>query len=101
VDFRRCEICIKQLRLLFKHIGNRAKEVLELIHSDLCGPLQVKFVGGAKYFLTFINDFSRKVNIYILKSKDEILNHFKSFKNLVENQHKKKIKALRIDNGTM
>jgi len=50
VDNKLCEICIKgkQSRLPFKHTGNRAKEVLELIHSDLCGSIKTAFVRGAR-----------------------------------------------------
>ena len=64
-----CEGCVygKQHRNPFPTDGGlRAKKVLELIHSDLCGPMQTTSFGGAKYFLTFIDDFSRKTFVYIL-----------------------------------
>ncbi|KAL0811972.1 hypothetical protein ABMA28_009370 [Loxostege sticticalis] len=62
--------------------------------------IQVTSLGGARYFLTFIDDFSRKVCVFTLKSKSECLNKFKEYKCLVENQLNVKIKTLRTDNGT-
>lgn len=60
--------------------------MLDLIHSDLCGPMENTSIGGAKYFLIFINDISRKVFVYFLRSKSEVLKRFKEFKKLVEIQ---------------
>ncbi|KAL0893973.1 hypothetical protein ABMA27_014049 [Loxostege sticticalis] len=62
--------------------------------------IQVTSLGGARHFLTFIDDFSRKVCVFTLKSKSECLNKFKEYKCLVENQLNVKIKTLRTDNGT-
>ena len=56
-------------------------------------------MGEAKYFMTMVDDFSRKVWVYLLKSKDEAFETFKTWKQLVENKTKKKIKVLRTDNG--
>jgi hypothetical protein len=55
--------------------------------------------GGARYFVTFIDDFSRKTHVYILKVKGEVFDKFKAYKALVENQTGMKIKTLRSDNG--
>jgi hypothetical protein len=55
--------------------------------------------GGARYFLTFIDDFSRKTHVYILKAKEEAFEKFKQYKALVENEIGHKIKVLRFDNG--
>ena len=55
--------------------------------------------GGARYILTFIDDFSRKVWVYFLKQKDEVFNKFEIFKALVENESGNKIKWIRTDNG--
>lgn len=57
-------------------------------------------IGGAKYFVQFIDDHTRYVHIYFLKQKSDAPNYFKNYKNLVENQLDLKIKALRSDNGT-
>ena len=62
----------------------RAKCVLELIHSDICGPINPSSNGGKKYFITFTDDFSRKTWVYFLQEKSEALSSFKSFKARVE-----------------
>ena len=75
-----------------------AKEPLQLIHSDIFGPLEVPSLSCTVYFLTFINDFSRKSWVYFLKNKSEVFSIFQIFKSLVENEFGKKIKNLRLDN---
>ncbi len=77
----------------------RAKEPLQLIHSDICGPLEVPSISHAVYFLTFIDDFSRKSWVYFLKHKSDTFPKFKAFKSLVENDSRKNIKILRSNNG--
>jgi hypothetical protein len=76
---RICEGCIfgKQHRESFP-VGKsyRAKAPLEIIHSDICGPMQTPSIGGSTYFLTFIDDFSRKTWIYFLKQKSNALGCF-------------------------
>ena len=67
-----------------------AEDVLELIHSDICGPLG-KRSGSAKYFVTFIDDYTRMVFVYGLAAKSDVYDAFKQFRNLVENQTGKKI----------
>jgi len=60
----KCEACIqgKQARQPFPSDGGtRAAKVLEIVHSDVCGPMKTTSMGGARYFLTFIDDFSRKI----------------------------------------
>ena len=76
-----------------------AKEPLQLIHSDIRGPLEVPSISHTIYFLTFIDDFSRKSWVYFLKHKSETFFKFQLFKSLVENEYGKKIKNLRTDNG--
>uniref|UniRef100_A0A0A1X768 Retrovirus-related Pol polyprotein from transposon TNT 1-94 n=1 Tax=Zeugodacus cucurbitae TaxID=28588 RepID=A0A0A1X768_ZEUCU len=83
-----------------KKCERETKQILELVHTDVCGPINVKSVGGARYFLTFIDDFSRMIFIYSIKEKSEVFEKFKTFKNMVENQTQKTIKKLRSDNGT-
>lgn len=102
VNFNLCEICLKgkHSRSAFKDIGTRATELLQVIHSDVCGPMNVKSMGGARYFVLFIDDYSRKVFIYLLKTKSEVVDKFIEFQRLVENQTNKTIKVLRTDNGT-
>lgn len=96
-----CEVCCeaKQNRLPFPAKGSRASDVLEIIHSDVCGPHEKLSIGGSRYFLTFIDDYSRMCFIYFLKSKDEVPEKFHQFRCLVEKQRNKRIKILRTDNG--
>lgn len=89
----------KQTRLPFPNSGSRANGLLEIIHTDLCGPMETPSAGGGKYFITFTDDFSRKVHVYFLKNKMDIKSVFKKFKEEVENELERKIKTLRSDNG--
>lgn len=73
--------------------------IVNYIHSDLWGLARVQSRGGARYFMSIIDDFSRKVWVHILKSKDQDLETFKSWRVLIENQIGRKIKKIRIDNG--
>ena len=59
---------------------------LELVHSDLCGPLPSASFSGFKYFLTFVDDYSRRTWVYFLKLKSEVFNMFLAYKALVEKQ---------------
>lgn len=69
------------------------------MHSDVCGPMHEGSIGGSRYFLTFIDDFSRFVHVYFLKSKGEVFAKLQQFVAKVENQTGKKVKCLRSDNG--
>lgn len=77
----------------------RAKEVLELIHSDICGPINPTSNSGLKYILCFIDDFSRKAWVYMLKEKSEAFTEFKAFKKMVETETGKVVKGLRTCRG--
>jgi transposase InsO family protein len=72
---------------------------LELIHSDICEMNGVLTEGGQRYFMTTIDDASRYCYAYLLKTKDEALNCFKTYNVKVENQLEKKIKRFRSDRG--
>lgn len=89
----------KQSRNPFGNAGSRAESLLEIIHTDLCGPTKTLSIGGARYFLLFVDDYSRMVFVYFLKTKDEAFQYFVDFKNMVENQIEKSIKIVRSDNG--
>ena len=73
--------------------------MLELVHSDVCGPLSIQARGGYEYFITFTDDYSRFSYVYIMKRKFEAFEKFKEFKVEVENQLGKRIKAIRSDRG--
>lgn len=89
----------KQARLPFKNVGSRATRPLELIHSDMCGPMESTSYGGKRYFISFIDDHTRMVHVYFTKDKLSIFDIFKDYKNKVENQLDCKIKTIRTDNG--
>ena len=69
------------------------------MHSDVCGRLEAKSLSGAEYFVTFIDDKSSYVWIYILKNKSVVLKIFLEWKSMVEKSSGEKIKTLRSDNG--
>lgn len=96
-----CEICMKGkfTRLPFKKENNRKSEILEIIHTDICGPIKVKSNGGSQYFITFTDDYSRWTEVRFLKKKYEVLDAFKNYKRLVENQTGRRIKNIQSDNG--
>lgn len=79
--------------------GKQAKDLLELVHSDVCGPMETSSLGGARYMVTFIDDHSRKVFGYLIKEKSEVMSKFIDFKVMVEKQTGKVVKCLRSDNG--
>ena len=90
----------KQTRVSFKkHSTSRKLELLQLVHFDVCGPLKVKSFSGALYFATFIDDCSRKLWVYALQRKDQVLDKFKEFHALVERQSEKKLKCIHSNNG--
>lgn len=97
----KCKICIKgkQARNAFTNVGTRANKKLELVHSDVCGPIQVNSLGGAKYFVSFIDDCTRKVFIYTLKNKNEVLKCLTDFKAFAEKQTENNMKMIRTDGG--
>ena len=99
IDF--CESCVggKQHRTPFDNSERHTVDLLELVHSDVCGKISEPSIGGAQYFLTFTDDKSRYSWVYILKTKDQVFSYFLEWKALVEKATNKKIKTLRTDNG--
>ena len=89
----------KNTKKTFPSSESKAKGILEIIHSDVCGPMSSSSLSGYVYYVSFIDDFSRKAWIYFMKKKDEVFNKFKEFKALIENHTEKKIKTFRSDNG--
>ncbi|GJR36948.1 retrotransposon protein, putative, ty1-copia subclass [Tanacetum coccineum] len=100
-SFDQCVSCLsgKMTRKLFPHRPERATDLLGIIHTDVCGPLRHVSRQGASYFITFTDDYSRYGYVYLLKHKHEVFETLKVFKNKVENQLGKTIKAFRSDRG--
>ncbi|GKF89820.1 retrotransposon protein, putative, ty1-copia subclass, partial [Tanacetum coccineum] len=83
----------KMERIPYTHQVERAKDLLGLIHTDVCGPFKIMSRQGASYFITFTDDFSCYGYVYMLKHKHKV------FQKEVENQLGKTIKLLRYDRG--
>ncbi|GJX88139.1 retrotransposon protein, putative, ty1-copia subclass [Tanacetum coccineum] len=100
-SFEKCKSCVsgKMAWKPFPHQVERAKDLLGLIHTDVCGPLRTLLRDGASYFITFTDNFSRYGYVYLMKHKHEVFETFKIFQNEIENQLGKKIKAIRSDQG--
>jgi hypothetical protein len=89
----------KNIKKPFPSSENRSKGILDIIHSDVCGHMPMKSLGGSLYYVMFTNDLSRNTWLYLLKTKDEVFSKFQEFKAEVENLTYKKIKTIRSDNG--
>jgi Integrase core domain len=74
-------------------------DLLALIHTDVCGPMNTYTRNGDRYFITFTDDYSRYSYVYLMRHKSESFEKFKEFKTEVENQLNKSIKALQSDRG--
>ena len=97
--FSICESCLegKVTKWSFNAKGRRAQELLELVHTDVCGPMSTQAKGGYEYFITFIDDYSRYGYVYLMRQKSKTFEKFKEFRVEVENQLGKRIKAIRSD----
>lgn len=98
-----CEVCAmgKMSKLptspLENGIGTKMK--LELIHTDVVGPIGPIGINGSKYFVTFIDDFTRKAWVYLMRDKSEVLKRFHEFLQMVNNKGEEKVQQLWSDNG--
>ena len=89
-----CDACAEGKAHLapFKPVGEiQSTKRLQLVHSDVAGPMKTESFGGAKYFFTFIDDFSRCVAVYPMKYKSEVLEKFMEWEAAVTNQAEFKI----------
>ncbi|KAK9076083.1 hypothetical protein SSX86_004416 [Deinandra increscens subsp. villosa] len=97
-----CEGCLvaKQTKQSFPNEAQwRASKPLELLHADLCGPITPQSMGGNRYFLLIVDDLTRYMWVYFLKTKDEALKYFKCFKSHVEKECSHMVRMLRTDRG--
>ncbi len=97
----KCDVCVeaKFTKKPFKCVVDRKTELLELIHTDLADFRNIESRGGKRYYITFVDDYSRYTKIYLLRNKDEAENMFLVYKAEVENQLDRKIKRIRSDRG--
>ena len=96
-----CEACIggKQCKNSFNLSKTATSMPLELVHSDVCGKMGQKSLGGAEYFLTLLDDKTHYAWVYPLKTKDQVFECFKEWQAEVENYTGQRVKTLRTDNG--
>ena len=101
-NFSVCEHCQygKQTRSVHQNINSDSStQPLDLVHTDVCGPMPTRSLGGALYFVTFIDDATRKVWVYPIKGKGDVYPIFRKWLASVETEKGIKLKALRSDNG--
>lgn len=97
-----CDGCAygKSQRKSFPTDGrSRGTKIGDLIHSDICGPMNVTSPGGARYFISFKDGFSGFRVVYFMKEKLEVLQHFEQFMHRLEGETRQRISTLRSDNG--
>lgn len=96
-----CEICAKcKIHVQsFKNSIHREREILNLVHSDICASMGVESLGGAKYFVTFTDDCSGYTETTMLRNRSDVLKAFKDYKQKAEKQTGQQIRKLRTDNG--
>ncbi|GJU29116.1 retrotransposon protein, putative, ty1-copia subclass [Tanacetum coccineum] len=99
--FEKCVPCMsgKIARKPYTHQLEKEKDLLGLIHTDVCGAFKIMSRQGANYFVTFTDDFSRYGYVYLLKHKHKVFETFKVFQKEIENQLGKTIKSLCYDRG--
>lgn len=96
-----CEVCLlgKMTRLPFPRSEIRTKQPLDLVHTDVCGPMQTVSPSGKRYMVTFIDDFSRYTVVYLLTHKSEVFGKMKEYIEMVKTKFSRKVKVFRSDRG--
>lgn len=86
-------------RLSFPTSKSNARKIGELIHADLCGPMEETSIGNSRYFLLFKDDCSKYRKVYFLKNKSEVPEFFRKYRTSLETETGEKLRTLRTDNG--
>ena len=96
-----CRHCLsgKMCQLPFKNSVFQSSKPRELVHSDVWGPAPIVSINDYKYYVVFVDYFTKFSGVYLLKFKSDVLSIFKYFKATVENLFDHKIKILRTDCG--
>lgn len=96
-----CEVCLKskQTRFPFKTVRTRASRPLEIVHTDLCGPIDPETWDKKRYILTFLDDFTHHTMVYLLECKSEVPEYVKVYVEEVEAAKNLRVSKLRCDNG--
>lgn len=98
-----CESCVigRQTRESFiKDKTFRSKRPLEIVHTDVCGPISTPTYDGYRYFVSFIDDFTHFVVVYLIRTKCEVLQKFKEYEAMATAHLSYRIAKLRSDNGS-
>lgn len=99
-DLGICVDCIKGKQTKNSKKGaTRSTQLLKIIHTDICGPFDTLVINGERYFITFIDDFSRYGYIYLLYEKSQLVNALAAYIKEVKRQLDKKVKIVRSDRG--
>lgn len=101
-DIPICKVCVEgkaTVKPFPKSEHKRASLPLELVHSDLCGPMRTESNGGRFYFMTFIDDCTRYCEVMFLRQKSDALAAFKEFKAAAEKRTGQQVKSLQSDGG--
>lgn len=97
-----CDVCAqgKMTRLKFPKIAQKhSKAPLDLVHSDVCGPMQTETPSQKRYILTFIDDFTRYGVIYLLRSKSDVFEKLEEYIEMTTTMFNRRVKLLRWDRG--
>lgn len=101
VDSFHCDVCqfAKSHRATYSLSDTRSVEPFDLVHSDVWGPSSISNISGAKWYVTFIDDYTRVTWVFLMKDKFGVYQLFVNFFQMVKTQFGKPIKRLRSDNG--
>lgn len=96
-----CGICTmgREHKEVATKVREKATEILQVVHSDLCGPMQTVGLSGERYFITFIDETGGRVSLSLLRTKDQALATFQAYRARAEKSSEKEIKAFRTDGG--
>ena len=99
LDFCEHYIKGKQTRVKFGIAIHNTEDILDYVHTDVWGPSKTSSLGGKHYYVSFVDDYSRRVWVYTMKTKDEVLGIFIKWKKMIETQTGRRIKCLCTDIG--
>ena len=89
----------KQHALPFNNSDSFASVLFDLVYSDVWGPSPIFTMRGSRYFVIFIDDYSRFTWIYLMHSRSELLGIYDAFQRMIQTQFSRKIKIFRSDNA--
>ena len=84
LDFYKYCVLGKQTRVKFGTAIHNTEDILDYIHLDVWGPIKIASLGGMHYFVTFVDDFSKRVWVYVMKNKEDVLEVFLKWKKMIE-----------------